>query len=1047
MDPGSAFGLAVNLATLIDLGVKVVRIYRDGTSHGSLKESADQMNDLCQKIRVTDLVTQPTVVGSVERGLQDCAMKCMEKAEALQKELTPRKGPQRLVKSIKYAFSDKFGRLEGELRLLHEELDTRLLVRIRYVAISHSLLVGRSCINDIFYILYSEKIDLNEVRTSEQFESLDTSIKNMFIQFCDSNTNALDFVLDKNNKKLLDCFDEILRYREERDRKDLSERRNRFLESLTYGNPFTRVNDIQSEHDGTCEWIFDRADSGFSSWLQSGKGIFWIQGKAGSGKSTMVKFVCESFHVMNVLEQCVPTRAPLVVSFYFWMGAGANMQNTQKGLLCSLLHQFLEACWELDSSYLSDNQLRQKKTPSNWEPAKLKTLLLQVVAKIATIKTVCIFVDGLDECHADDLSSVIETIKDLKELDIKLCVSSRPEHKIINQLQSASKILNIEECTQNDIRKFVIDQLGEVESDSSTLSSKQLNTLSEHLVGQAEGVFLWAILVSKDIRKGIENGDSYGQLLERVQQTPGNVTALYEQMLERLGPDLEHYKSEAAAYFWGVIIGERFHMIAYRYQLLPVVGNFLPIYADFQNIDFRNRRQDPEVILSKVEKRITTVCGGMLNVTEGMPDPLDEDNFSDPFYRRVTLIHRTARDFLSESGRGILESCEMSQFSIYCSIVDGYTEKWLSYGEINLFIVMGALQTLESTSPTTDEALKFLFHFDESMERVCQSKQWLYKHCKTTEDLPILPFGEAVDFLGGTVLWGKTTVLLDHVLQNDASLSQRYKDYLLLLLCRFPEGYSKHIGILLEMGANPNEEFYTMLRVGRTRSSPWMDCLRYYYFFFHHSINTDPGILQALIDKGANLDDRTIGQLSVDISNRVRLDLQHGILETEDEEFQMIQMILELNARSCMELYTGVSLEELPWCTDSSLPPAYLRVLLVRPPEQSISEMEYEDDAHPSVVVDDLSSKKLTDLVDSLISFNYNIRDGIPIPPAPDELINHAKDDITELCREGRTVDAKDYLSDKGYYRSSTDPAAIFPDYESFRGEDGEIDVNALLSH
>jgi hypothetical protein len=68
----------------------------------------------------------------------------------------------------------------------------------------------------------------------------------------------LDLVLDRNTRRILDHIDEIQKKQVETEsRKDIEQRKSKILNSLVYGNPFTRENDILSKHDGTFEWIFD----------------------------------------------------------------------------------------------------------------------------------------------------------------------------------------------------------------------------------------------------------------------------------------------------------------------------------------------------------------------------------------------------------------------------------------------------------------------------------------------------------------------------------------------------------------------------------------------------------------------------------------------------------------------------------------------------------------------------------------------------------------------------------------------------------------------
>jgi hypothetical protein len=60
--------------------------------------------------------------------------------------------------------------------------------------------------------------------------------------------------------------------------------------SITYPEIATRRAAIKTAHKRTFEWIFRDETSPFMVWLRSGRDIFWISGKAGSGKSTLMKY-------------------------------------------------------------------------------------------------------------------------------------------------------------------------------------------------------------------------------------------------------------------------------------------------------------------------------------------------------------------------------------------------------------------------------------------------------------------------------------------------------------------------------------------------------------------------------------------------------------------------------------------------------------------------------------------------------------------------------------------------------------------------------------
>lgn len=74
----------------------------------------------------------------------------------------------------------------------------------------------------------------------------------------------------------------------------VSQQQRNLLNSLNYPTINSRRNDIRSKHKNTYEWIFDPLPKpwpSFVEWLETGSGIYWINGKLGSGKST-VRFKC-----------------------------------------------------------------------------------------------------------------------------------------------------------------------------------------------------------------------------------------------------------------------------------------------------------------------------------------------------------------------------------------------------------------------------------------------------------------------------------------------------------------------------------------------------------------------------------------------------------------------------------------------------------------------------------------------------------------------------------------------------------------------------------
>jgi len=93
--------------------------------------------------------------------------------------------------------------------------------------------------------------------------------------------------------------------------------RERLLKSLAFPGMYGRFEAVETAHCKTFQWIFEGpSETGrhggearkstresFVHWLSSGHGIFHVCGKLGSGKSTLMKFLCNHDHTKTELEK------------------------------------------------------------------------------------------------------------------------------------------------------------------------------------------------------------------------------------------------------------------------------------------------------------------------------------------------------------------------------------------------------------------------------------------------------------------------------------------------------------------------------------------------------------------------------------------------------------------------------------------------------------------------------------------------------------------------------------------------------------------------
>jgi hypothetical protein len=120
------------------------------------------------------------------------------------------------------------------------------------------------------------------------------------------------------------------------------------LNSLRFSEMPARHIEIPPAYAQTNRWILEEGNSLFRAWLMGGSGVFWINGKAGSGKSTLMKFLVDSKLTQVLLEdwggfsQDTPNeeknRRLMVASHFFWK-SGYPMQKSMMGLMQCLLYR------------------------------------------------------------------------------------------------------------------------------------------------------------------------------------------------------------------------------------------------------------------------------------------------------------------------------------------------------------------------------------------------------------------------------------------------------------------------------------------------------------------------------------------------------------------------------------------------------------------------------------------------------------------------------------------------------------------------------------
>ena len=461
--------------------------------------------------------------------------------------------------------------------------------------------------------------------------------------------------------------------------------RARLLAGLKYAGLNERRNMISTHHEDTYKWAFRDSrrfilgDSSHESsdergpevtawdsltdWLRSNDELYWVSGKAGAGKSTFMAFLSRDSRTRELLDSWSP--GARILSHFLW-SAGQPLQKSVKGTLCSLLYQILFMDEDLFGRIIQNFPAAMTKDAvTDWSEPELEDLLQQTLS--AAPMGTFIIIDGLDEVLSSDGSmKLLGLISRLQKTPgVKICVSSRPEPAFDRSL-SRRPNLKLQDLTEHDIRCFVRATLEPYLTSGLEKSQSSLGDLADHICDTAQGVFLWVRIVLNSLQRGLENGDSFDDLLHRAQAFPRGLHELFTEMWRRLGDDEELYQLEAARYF-NQVLSSRDVQLGVDISILEMMialdesvrRSFLDLEEGFATKELIRKCE-------LIATHIRTRCAGILECyTESYADlfipPSPYDSVSFFLLTKVRFIHRAASDFLTSTMEGAqILSCDHS---------------------------------------------------------------------------------------------------------------------------------------------------------------------------------------------------------------------------------------------------------------------------------------------------------------------------------------------------------------------------------------------------
>ncbi|KAL2064226.1 hypothetical protein VTL71DRAFT_4720 [Oculimacula yallundae] len=394
---------------------------------------------------------------------------------------------------------------------------------------------------------------------------------------------------------------------------------------------------------GTCSWI--ATDPIFKNWYSGQIKTLWIQGKAGSGKSTTMQ------HLYETEFRKAASKYPKVMVLRFsFFSQSHGPESSMKGLLRSLLHQVISQnkhlagpamkAWSVTSSKPDQSVVRF------WDDLQeLKEILIETLSLGPGRNRLSIYIDALNECEEhgkpwnEDIEFLIDSLTSPDantKFEARIMVSSQPTPRLIQVLGALEvPTVVLEEHNSDDISTYLNYHVRAFKP-----LAPEFEKIIKRILSQADGLFLWVVLIWENflldqLEKSSIDGEYVStEYLEAILSKPlERLDKTFRLMLDKV----EHSRRSAATVALKLAVCAIRPLTIEEFRYAQAFGS-----ATHNFPDEKSMLTCPDFPLSNEDaiKQIRSRSGGLLVV---------ETRRTDGDLRKtiVRLIHESAKVYLS----------------------------------------------------------------------------------------------------------------------------------------------------------------------------------------------------------------------------------------------------------------------------------------------------------------------------------------------------------------------------------------------------------------
>ncbi|KAI0401666.1 hypothetical protein F4802DRAFT_600827 [Xylaria palmicola] len=436
------------------------------------------------------------------------------------------------------------------------------------------------------------------------------------------------------------------------------------LNALHFDTMMEREARIDPAYGQTCQWILSPDVSPFRSFLASKDPILWISGKAGSGKSTLMKYAWKSEDMRRELLQGWAKGGELIMARFFMFEGGNRIQKTYEGFLRSTLYQILSARRDLIKiAFPSFFDCPWPPPVQFTSTTNLNQGFYSLFSHMSERLRLVVFIDGIDEYRIMERKDHyepgdIEVHYDKEDGDeswgrskwrtdshaeIAKLICSMANKDIVKFVVSSRELPEFEEAfaefprirIQDHTEKAITDYIsGRLYDELSGLLDP--TPLCAELARKSKGDVLWARLALDMVISG-----GFKQLRSSMNSLPsrlGGTEGLYMQMIKNLKPEDQN---DACRIFHLVLRAQQPPSII---TLALADQGYLDPYRNelkvAQDSVKRFTKASLQELTEQMQRRLQVCCVGLLEAeTKSAPDMLETA-------RRVVFNHQTTKEWV-----------------------------------------------------------------------------------------------------------------------------------------------------------------------------------------------------------------------------------------------------------------------------------------------------------------------------------------------------------------------------------------------------------------